>query len=613
MALFTTILSIYQAIIGSLNPKRKAFSLSIATNRMLKQKALMRRLSTIQDLGSVDVICTDKTGTLTENIMTVTSLYIDGETFSVTGKGHEKDGLFLPLEGSSLKDMTILLHCALLCNDAQETKEGFKGDPTEIAVLMPAYKAGLDADAIREKFERVGEVSFSPDRKLMSTANSDGKRTYAYVKGAPEVLISRCIKIIENGRTRKLTAKDKQHILEQNKNMASGALRVLGFAYRESPPSLEEKDMENDLIFLGLMGMIDPPREGVKEAVDDCRSAGIRVIMITGDNRYTAEAIGRELGFIGRSLTGDELDEMTHAQFGKAVEKVDIYARTSPKHKVLLLRALKENGHIVCMTGDGVNDAAAIKNSDVGIAMGIRGTEVTKQASDIIVLDDNFITIRNSISEGRGTFDNIRKFVVYLLGANIAEVLIIFLASITGLGISAKIAVQLLWINLVTDGLPALALGVDPSAKDIMSRKPRKKGSRMISGDTLYFMLTIGIGASIAILGLYAYMLSLGDTLKAQTMLFTAFVLLEMLTVYIVRWRYRTKGLANKWLHTSVMISVALQLAVIYSPAASLFGAMPLALEDVGGIAAALALYSVLVALALQLERFILPKSAKER
>lgn len=593
-------------------PAVVTLSLSIATNRMLKQKALMRRLSTIQDLGSVDVICTDKTGTLTENIMTVTSLYIDGETFTVTGKGHEKDGLFLPLEGSSLKDMTALLNCALLCNDAQETKEGFKGDPTEIAVLMPAYKAGIDVRATREGFKRVGEVSFSPDRKLMSTANSDGKKTYAYVKGAPEVLVSRCDRIVEGGRIRKLTSKDRQHILEQDKNMASEALRILGFAYKESPPSMDEEGMENGLVFLGLMGMIDPPREGVKEAVEDCRKAGIRVIMITGDNRYTAEAIGRELGFAGKSLTGDELDGMTHAQFGKAVEKVDIYARTSPKHKVLLLRALKENGHIVCMTGDGVNDAAAIKNSDVGIAMGIRGTEVTKQASDIIVLDDNFITIRNSISEGRGTFDNIRKFVAYLLGANIAEVLIIFLASITGLGISAKIAVQLLWINLVTDGLPALALGVDPSAKDIMSRKPRKKGSRMISGSTLYFMLSIGIGASIAILALYAYMLSLDDTLKAQTVLFTAFVFLEMLTVYIVRWRYRTKAIANRWLHISVMLSVVLQLAVIYGPVASLFGAVPLAFEDVGGIAAALALYSVLVGIALQLERFILPKSSGE-
>ena len=590
-------------------PAVVTLALSIATSRMVKQNALMRRLSTVQDLGSVDVICTDKTGTLTENVMTVTRVFLDGSAFEVTGKGFDKEGEFIPIGHATVKDMSMLLRCAVLCNDAREEDGGFKGDPTEVAVLIPAYKAKEDVDAIRKRFKRVGEVSFSPERKLMSTANADGKKTCSFVKGAPEIVLSRCDRILEDGKPKKLSARDKEDILNHNKSMASHALRVLGFAYKESPESFDEKDMENGLIFLGLMGMIDPPRAGVKEAVQDCRSAGIRVIMVTGDNRYTAEAVGKELGFRGKSLTGDELDSMSEAEFAKAVEEVDIYARTSPKHKVMLLKALKANNHIVCMTGDGVNDAAAIKNSDVGIAMGIRGTEVTKQASDIIILDDNFITIRNAICEGRGTFDNIRKFVVYLLGANISEVLIVFLATVLALGISSKIAIQLLWINLVTDGLPALAIGVDPPAKDIMRRMPRKKGERMVDKDTLYFMLSLGLCATAAMLALYEHMLSLGDMLKAQTVLFFTFVVMEMLTVYIVRWRYRSGMLTNKWLHIAVASSILLTMAVLYLPFNAFFGAVPLGLGEIEEISASLIGYIVLVAIAMKIEPFFLRKN----
>lgn len=589
-------------------PAVVTLALSIATNRMVKQNALMRRLSTVQDLGSVDIICTDKTGTLTENVMTVTRIFLDGKAFEVTGKGLERSGEFIPIAHGSVRDMSMLFRCAILCNDARESGAGFRGDPTEVAVLIPAYKAGLDVEAIRRQHPRVGEVSFSPERKMMSTANRCGKNACSYVKGAPEIVLSRCDRIFEKGKVRKLTAQERKDILTHNRAMASMALRVLGFAYKESPSSFDEEDMEGGLIFLGLMGMKDPPRSGVREAVEDCRKAGIRVIMITGDNRYTAEAIGKELGFSGRSLEGEELDSLTEGELGKAVEEVDIYARTSPKHKVMLLKALKERGHVVCMTGDGVNDAAAIKNSDVGIAMGIRGTEVTKQASDIIILDDNFITIRNAISEGRATFDNIRKFVVYLLGANIAEVLIVFLATIGGLGISSKIAVQLLWINLVTDGLPALALGVDPPAQNIMRRGPRKKDARMVDRDTIYFLVSIGLSATLAILAVYAHMLSLGDAPKAQTVLFVTFVLLEMLTVYFVRWRYGTKLASNRWLHIAVISSIILQFAVISEPLGAYFGAAPLGLGELEEIAAGLIAYLALLAIALRLEPFIVGK-----
>ena len=594
-------------------PAVVTLALSIATNRMLKQNALMRRLSTVQDLGSIDVICTDKTGTLTENVMTVTKIYFDGNHIDVTGKGFDKKGEFKSKGKINKSKIDLFLKCATLCNDAREIDGKFKGDPTEIAVLLPAYKVGFDVEGIRKKLKRVGEISFSSERKMMSTVNNDGKSTYCFIKGAPEIVLSKCTKIIVDGKVRKITSTERDEIIKNNNNLSSDALRVLAFAYKENPKSYDdEKEIESDLIYLGLMGMIDPPRTGVKEAVEDCRKAGIRVIMITGDNRYTAEAIGAELGFSGKSITGDQLDKMSEKELLKIVEEVDIYARTSPKHKVMLLKALKQNNHVVCMTGDGVNDAAAIKNADVGIAMGIRGTEVTKQASDMIVLDDNFITIRNAIKEGRVTFDNIRKFVAYLLGANISEVLIIFICAVASLGISAKIAVQLLWINLVTDGLPALALGVDPPEKDVMERKPRKKDERIISKDTIYFLTAIGISATIALLLLFIHMLSLGDKIKSYTMLFTGFVVLEMFVVYVVRWRYHTKEFTNMWLHVAVVSSISLQLFILYSPFNTIFGIAPLTLEDWAKQVGTLVVFAIILAIEMKIEPWILKNKNKE-
>ncbi len=590
-------------------PAVVTLALSIATNKMLKQNVLMRRLSTVQDLGSVDVICSDKTGTLTENIMTVIRIYLpapkDGISFEVTGKGQDRKGEFHSKEGSQ-KDLDMILKCAILCNDAKERGEKFKGDPTDVAVLIPAYKAGLDVESICKKYKRIGEIPFSSEIKRMTTINSDGRSTYAFVKGAPEAVLSRCSRIKTPKGIKKITQKDKDQILKKNKDMAKHTLRVLGFGYKENP---KQGDGETGLVFLGLMGMLDPPRAGVKEAIAECRSAGIRVIMITGDNKYTAEAIGKQLGFKSKSLNGEELDELSEEEFSKIVETVDIYTRTSPHHKVMLLKALQQKGHTVCMTGDGVNDAAAIKNSDVGIAMGIRGTEVTKQASDMIILDDNFISIRNAISEGRGTFDNVRKFVAYLLGANISEVLVIFLATITALGISPKIAIQLLWINLLTDGLPALAIGVDPLAGDVMQRPPRKKEEKMITRDTLYFLLSIGISATIVLTMLYAD--SLADVIKGYTVLFTGFVVLEMVTVYLVRWRYKSNIFSNKWLHLAVLLSLLLQLVIVYTPINKLFLITELSLLDWGKIMLAQAGYLILVFIALKLEPFIVSTKPK--
>lgn len=511
LGIFLIAISLGVAAIPEGLPAVVTLSLAFGANKMVKQNALIRKLGTIQNFSALDVVCSDKTGTMTENSMTVTKIYFDQKIIDVSGKGQSLEGVFSYNEKTFNTDsIKLLFNSAILCNDSSLKENGkFSGDPTEIAVLIPSYKAKFDVDKIKSDYKRINENPFSSDRKLMSTLNQTNSGAFVFVKGAPEVLLSKCNYILEEGKERKFSKKDADAILEKNNNFASNALRVLGFAYKKAKPNLLVDDFESDLIFLGLMGMIDPPRDGVKEAIFDCKAAGIRVVMITGDNKITAEAVGLEVGLVGSAISGDELDNLDETSLRNIVEKINIYARTSPLHKVKILKALQANKHVVAMTGDGVNDAAAVKNADVGIAMGIRGTDVTKGASDIILLDDNFITIKNAIREGRGIYDNIRKFVVYLLGANLAEVLVIFVASIFGLGLPL-LAIHLLWINLLTDGLPALALGVDPPAQNIMQRKPRKNGESIINKDAMHFVLFLGVSATISYLALFSYFLPQG-------------------------------------------------------------------------------------------------------
>ncbi len=570
--IFLIAVSLAVAAIPEGLPAIVTLALAMGTRKMLHQNVLMRRLATVQNLGSVDLICTDKTGTLTENKMTVTKIYHQDNIVDITGKGFDIKGNFsINGNAASLKEFELLLTCAALCNDAKKTSSGFKGDPTEIAVLVPTYKAGYDVEKEILTYKRVDEVPFSSERKMMATINEMETGHVLFAKGAPEIVLDKCDYIYEKGKIKKLDDTTKKKITEAYEKMASEALRVLAFAYREVKLSDydDAEQLEEKLVFLGLMGMIDPPREGVKEAIASCRSAGIRVVMITGDNHLTASAIGKELGFSGKSIAMEELDKLSDKELREIVEKIDIYARTSPAHKVNILKALKENGHIVAMTGDGVNDAAALKNSDVGIAMGIRGTEVTKEASHMVLLDDNFISIRNAIAHGRAIFDNIRKFVAYLLAANSTEVMVIFFASLFGFGLPLA-AVHLLWINLLTDGLPALALGIDPPAKDIMKRKPRPKEERIIDNRMVMFILAIGISATIVILSMF-HMVEFKDLVEAQTLVFTAFVLFEMGKVYLTRWYYKVDLFTNKWLHVAVLTSILLQLAVIYTPLSQYF------------------------------------------
>ncbi|MFB6144169.1 MAG: cation-translocating P-type ATPase [Candidatus Nanohaloarchaea archaeon] len=581
-------------------PAVVTLTLALGSKKMLKKNALVRSLPVVESLGSVDVIVTDKTGTLTEGTMTVKKLYYQSEEIEVTGTGTETEGRFLK-DGSEVDSSYLepLLRTGYICNNSEKAPEDedkdFFGEPTEIALKVSALKSGLEFDDAVER-----EIPFSSDRKRM-TVVSGGE---ALMKGAPEVVLKRCDRMLVDGEEVELDEEKRNEILEKNQEFAGDALRVLGFARKAvEDVNAEKEEVENDMVFLGLQGMIDPPRKEVKGAVDDCRNAGINVVMATGDNIETAKAIGKQIGFSPENaLTGPEVEQMSQKELEASVEETEIFARVSPEHKVKILQALQENDHNVAMTGDGVNDAPALKNSDVGIAMGQRGTDVAQQSSDMVLQDDNFVTIRDAIEEGRGIFDNIRKFVNYLLSANAGEVLVVFGGVLIGsslfqstfsAGESALILtpVMLLWINLVTDGLPALALGTDPASEGIMERPPRGQDEPVINRRMMASIL--GIGALIAVAGLPLFFQALSESLvKAQTVLFTFLVSVEMVRIQTIRSRYGQSLLSNNWLVAALGSSFALQLLVLYTPLARYFGTYSLGLEGWGLIAAGAAAFA---------------------
>jgi Ca2+-transporting ATPase len=561
-------------------PAVVTLTLALGSKKMLKKDALVRRLPVVESLGSVDYIVTDKTGTLTEGVMTVKKIFYSSEEFDVDGTGLQTDGKF-EKDGHETDPghLRPLLECGYYCNNSEEAPEEedekFFGDPTEVALLVSAIKGG-----VKEGKERVREIPFSSDRKRMTVITEDKT---AYMKGAPGRILERCDRILVDGEVQELSEEKKDEIRHKNHDFAEEALRVLGFAYREDVDT-EDSDtqIESGMIFLGLQGMIDPPREEVKEAVDDCRDAGIDTVMATGDNIETAKAIGEQIGFDpDKAMTGNDLDGLTDDELSEKVEDTEIFARVSPENKVDILQALQDNERNVAMTGDGVNDAPALKNSDVGIAMGQRGTDVAKQSSDMILQDDNFVTIRDAIAEGRGIFDNIRKFVNYLLSANAGEVLVVFLGVIFGSLLYPETfssnsealiltPVMLLWINFVTDGLPALALGADPKSDGIMDREPRGRDEPVISKR---MMASIGgIGLLIALVGLPLFFKGLSQSLMmAQTLLFTFLVLIEMVRIQTIRKRYDQSFFSNKWLAGAIGGSLVLQLLVLYTPLSGYF------------------------------------------
>ena len=575
-------------------------SLAIGARRMVERNALIRKLPVAEGLGSVDVICTDKTGTLTENMMTVKRLMIGREFIDVSGVGYSMEGEFTrDNKKVGIEDMTPMLRVGVLCNNSrigygEDGEEKFLGDPTEAALMISGSKAGLDKKKLEEEYKRVDEIPFSSQRKMMTTIHEHGGRRIAFVKGAPEVVLDSCSRVYEKGVVKNLTDEMKKEMLEGNEKLAKNALRVIAMAYREEPFG---DNVEENLIFLGLQGMMDPPRKEVKQAIEDCKTAGIRVIMITGDNVMTAKAVANEIGVETKSMEGKDLDNISDEELRKKVEEVDIFARVSPRHKYMILQALRENGHVVAMTGDGVNDAPAIKASDVGISMGIRGTDVAKQTSDIILLDDNFATIRNAIEEGRRIFDNVRKFVNYLLSCNLAEVLIVVIASlpfILGKPLIVLTAVQLLWINLLTDGLPALALGVDPAEPGILKRKPRDKEEGLINRDTAYSIIFMGVTMGIIALLLFYEANPLENLVKAQTIAFTCLVVFELVRVQIIRNKEKLSILSNKYLILALAISLLLQFIVLYTPLAEYFRVVPLGIDEWIRILAGLVVFYIL-------------------
>lgn len=548
-------------------PAVVTISLALGTQRMLKKNALVRKLNSVETLGSTDVICSDKTGTLTKGEMTVRKVYFDGEVIDVSGTGYEAVGEFS--KDSKKYDqskLSLLLEAGYVCNNAKLEKDGkVLGDPTEAALLVSAAKAKIEAVS-----ERVTEIPFSSERKMMSVVIKKNDKYIVYTKGASEVIVEVCSKIWKDGKEADFQKSDKDRIISTNLELSKLALRDLGFAYKELSKSeyetqkKDEKKLESGLTFLGIQGMIDPPRIEVKPLVETCQSTGIRVIMITGDHVATAQAVAAEIGIVGDALTGEDLDKMSDAEFNSAVDKVSIYARVSPSFKMRIVAALKKKGHIVAMTGDGVNDAPALKKSDIGIAMGITGTDVAKEASDMVLLDDKFSTIVASIEEGRGIFHNIRKFVVYLLSCNIGEVLVVFLGVIVFQELTLT-ATMLLWINVVTDGIPAVALGLDPAESGIMRYNPKVFQRQIVSKRLWIEMVIFGILLTLGVVGIF--ILDLPEGLQAaQGAAFMAIVVFELVNVYLIRSNYKTSIFTNKLLFLSIAFTFGLQVLITHIP-----------------------------------------------
>ena len=584
-------------------------ALAVGMYRMAKVNTIVRRLPAVETLGCTSVICSDKTGTMTKGEMTVQRIYANDQAIKVSGVGYEPEGEFL-LEDKKIdpkdENLQTLLKIATLCNDAKLEKETeterwiIKGDPTEGALVVAAAKAGLWKEELEKEAPRIGEIPFSSERKCMTTVHlASGEKKVAFMKGAPEIVLAKCTKIYAKGKVRKITEEDRTEILKVTEAMAMQALRNLGFAFRELPEPIATFDekVEKDMIFTGIMGMIDPPREEVKEAIYLCKKAGIKVVMVTGDHKLTATAVARELNLLGenetegRVLTGMELDQISEEKLTEMVENVVIYARVSSEHKMRIVKAWKTKGQIVAMTGDGVNDAPALKMADIGVAMGVTGTEVTKEASDMVLTDDNFASIVKAVKEGREIYGNIKKYLTYLLRCNVMEIIVMFVAMIgvpilagthevEAESVVALTAIQLLWVNLTTDGLPAIALGVDPGDPDLMEKKPRDPNESVWTTDVKLYLTATPILMSVLLLyGYFMYQPWLGKAqlTEARTQLLTAMILMELANAISARSLkhsvFKVGVFKNRFLWYAVLSSFGLQMLVLYTPGIqTLFG-----------------------------------------
>lgn len=559
--------------------------LSIGMNRMAERKAIVKNLLSVETLGSTTVICSDKTGTLTQNEMTITKVYTNGDEFEVEGSGYEPKGDIRDSKGEVINDhdqIKLLMTIASLCNDANLIRENdtykITGDPTEGAMLTFSEKWNINQENLNEKHPRLEEIPFDSTRKMMTTFHEMDGKNYGYTKGAPDVVIDKCSKTLVNGEIVDFTDDLKKKALEVNTSLASQALRVMAYSFKPMETldtEITSENIEHDMVFVGLTGMIDPPRPEAKAAVKECHASGIDVVMITGDYFETALAIAKELGIAtsrDQAMQGSDLNDKTEEEIREIVKTKRIFARVSPENKVQLVKALQQNGEIVAMTGDGVNDAPAIKNADIGISMGITGTDVAKDTADMILVDDNFATIVNAVEEGRVIFSNIKKFVSFLLSCNIAEVLIVFLSILFGLP-SPLTPIQLLWLNLVTDAFPALALGVEPAEPGIMEEDPRDPNASIISGRTRTDLIAQSIFITIAVLAAYVVGLKFifPDSIEgAHTMVFTTLITSELLRAFSIRSnKFTLKELgfgSNPQLIKATLLSFALLLIVMYVP-----------------------------------------------
>ncbi len=560
-------------------------ALAIGMRQMAKNNALVRRMPAVETLGCTTVICSDKTGTLTKGEMTVKKMFSGGKHMEVTGVGYAPVGeLKSPAASKVTADSPVgmFLLGGLLCNDAvlheNQGQWSIKGDPTEGALVVAAVKAGLHQVETRLENPRVEEIPFSSERKRMTTVNQlqNGKKV-AFMKGAPEAVLERCSRVFTDSGINKLEETEKAQILQANQGMAQEALRVLGLAYRELQDNYvcTEEAVETDMVFLGLTGMIDPPREEAVEAVKVCKQVHIRPIMVTGDHKLTAMAIAREIGIYNDSdmaLTGDELARMSDEEYEKVVDKITVYARVSPMDKLKIVKAWKKRGDVVAMTGDGVNDAPALKQADIGVAMGISGTDVTKEAADMVLGDDNFATIVKAIESGRWIYDNIKKYLTYLLQCNITEVIVIGgVVLVLGPAFLPMLPAAILYMNLATDGLPALALGVAPSDPGIMQRAPRSPKESIFSRDVLSFIVL-----AVAIQVPFYYFLwfhGLGDILNDRTEIFLLFIVIELVVAINCRSLIHSvfKAPPHKWLVLSVVSQVLLTGLLVLPPQITVF------------------------------------------
>ncbi|NMP22392.1 calcium-translocating P-type ATPase, SERCA-type [Sulfobacillus harzensis] len=590
--MFLTGVSLAVAAIPEGLPAIVTIALALGVQRMIRAHAIVRRLPAVETLGCTTVICSDKTGTLTRNQMTVTDVWVNGQRIARDAD----EGVLSGPDEATKKGLHHLLRGAVLCNNARLAKEDRpgdgtgQGDPTELALLSAAVEAGLKPSQLARQFPRVGEIPFESERQRMAVAvKNAANQSFVYVKGAADVLLPRCRFIELNGQVLPLDDVRRRDVMLANDAMARDALRVLLVAYRPLRLDDAEEHWESELVVLGLTGMIDPPRPEAVQAVVQAHRAGVQTVMITGDHPNTAAAIARQLGMLDAGdqvVTGRELDAMTDQELDRRVDRIRVYARVSPPHKLRVVRAWKARGHVVAMTGDGVNDAPAVKEADIGVAMGLTGTDVTKEASAMILTDDNFATIVRAIEEGRAIYDNIRKFIRYLLSCNVGEVLVMFLAAFMGLPLPL-LPIQILFVNLVTDGLPAMALGIDPPAPGVMDRPPRPPSESIFArglGTKIAFR-----GILIGVSSLMVFALALGPwglgLREARSMALATLILSQLFHVFDARAEDRSfleVGLfSNPWAVLAVLSSIAMLLAVIYVPWLSqLFKTDPLALGD---------------------------------